>query len=43
MGENAGDAQNEQKWAGGGLWVWIVVGSLVVVLLIVVINKLSQK
>jgi hypothetical protein len=30
-------------WAGGGMWVWTVVGILVVVLLVVVISKLSKK
>ncbi len=30
-------------WAGGGRWVWTVVGILAVVLLVVVINKLSKK
>ncbi len=30
-------------WSGGGMWVWTVVGVLVVVLLVVVISKLSKK
>ena len=30
-------------WAGGGMWVWTVVGILVVVLLVVAISKLSKK
>ncbi len=30
-------------WAGGEMWVWTVVGILVVVLLVVAINKLSKK
>jgi len=30
-------------WAGGGMWLWTVIGVLVVVLLVVVINKLSKK
>ena len=29
-------------WAGGGMWVWTVIGVLVV-LLVVAINKLSKK
>jgi hypothetical protein len=28
---------------GGGMWIWTVVGVLVVVLLVVVISKLSKK
>jgi hypothetical protein len=30
-------------WAGGGMWVWTVIGVLVVVLLVVVINNVSRK
>jgi len=30
-------------WMGGGIWLWTVIGVLVVVLLAVVINKLSNK
>jgi uncharacterized membrane protein len=30
-------------WAGGGMWLWTVIGVAVVVLLVVVINKLSKK
>ena len=30
-------------WAGGGMWVWTVVGILAVVLLVVVISKMSKK
>jgi hypothetical protein len=30
-------------WAGGGMWVWTLVGILVAVLLVVVISKLSKK
>jgi hypothetical protein len=30
-------------WAGGGMWIWTVVGILVMVLLVVVILKLSKK
>ena len=30
-------------WGGGGMWVWTVIGTLVVVLLVVVINKLLKK
>ena len=28
---------------GGGMWIWTVIGVLVVVLLVVVISKLSKK
>ena len=28
---------------GGGMWIWTVIGVLVVVLLVVVITKLSKK
>jgi uncharacterized membrane protein len=30
-------------WMGGGMWVWTVIGVLVVVLLVVAINRRSQK
>ena len=30
-------------WMGGGMWVYPVIGVLVVVLLVVAINKMSQK
>ncbi|MFA6224499.1 MAG: hypothetical protein WC647_19550 [Desulfomonilaceae bacterium] len=30
-------------WAGGGMWVWTVVGILVIVLLVVVISRLIKK
>lgn len=30
-------------WAGGGMLVWTVIGTLVVVLLVVAIIKLSKK
>jgi hypothetical protein len=30
-------------WMGGGMWVWTVIGVLVVVLLVFAINKLSKK
>ena len=30
-------------WMGGGMWIWTVIGVLVVVLLVVMINKLSKK
>jgi uncharacterized membrane protein len=30
-------------WMGGGMWIWTVIGVLVVVLLVVAINKVSTK
>ncbi|MEO7300869.1 MAG: hypothetical protein ABI042_20070 [Verrucomicrobiota bacterium] len=30
-------------WSGGGMWLWTVIGVLVVVLLVVAIIKLSKK
>jgi hypothetical protein len=30
-------------WASGGMWLWTVIGVLVVVLLIIVIVKLSKN
>jgi uncharacterized membrane protein len=30
-------------WMGGGMWIWTLIGVLVVVLLVVVINKQSNK
>lgn len=31
------------RWTGGEMWVWTVVGVLMVVLLMVVIIKLTKK
>lgn len=30
-------------WAGGGMWLWTVLGLVTVALLAVVISKLSKK
>ena len=30
-------------WAAGSMWLWLVIGILVVVLLVVAINKVSKK
>lgn len=30
-------------WMGGGMWIWTVIGVVVVVLLVVLIGKLSKK
>jgi uncharacterized membrane protein len=29
-------------WMGGGMWLWTVIGVLVVILLVVLINKVSS-
>jgi uncharacterized membrane protein len=34
---------NAYGWMGGGMWIWTVIGVLVVVLLVIAINKLSKK
>ena len=34
---------NSNGFMGGGIWMWTVIGVLVVVLLVVVINKQSRK
>jgi uncharacterized membrane protein len=30
-------------WSGGGMWLWTVIGVLVVVLLVVAVTKLSKR
>lgn len=30
-------------WSGGGMWLWTVLGLVIVALLVVVISKLSKK
>lgn len=30
-------------WSGGGMWIWAVIGVLVVVFLVVAIMKMSNK
>jgi len=30
-------------WMGGGMWLWTLIGVLVVVLLVVLIAKVSRK
>jgi hypothetical protein len=39
------DLMHDGGWfgMGGGMWLWTVIGILVVVLLVVVITKLSNK
>jgi uncharacterized membrane protein len=34
---------NYNGWMGGGMWIWTVIGVLLVVLLVVVINNVSKK
>lgn len=31
------------NWMGGGMWIWVVVGTVVVFMLVVAIIKLSKK
>ena len=40
---NGGWMDGTNGWAGGGMWIWTVVGVLVVVLLVVLIKKVSSK
>ena len=30
-------------WSGGGMWLWTVLGLVIVALLVVVISKVSKK
>ena len=30
-------------WSGGGMWIWAVIGVVVVALLVVVISKMAKK
>ncbi len=30
-------------WLGGGMWLWTVIGVLIIVLLIVAINRFPRK
>ena len=34
---------NGYGWMGGGMWIWTVIGVLVVVLLVVLIIKVSKR
>ena len=38
-----GMTHNTDGWMGGGMWIWTVVGVLVVVLLVITIGKVSRK
>ena len=39
---NQGDG-SMSGWMGGDMWLWTAIGTLLVVLLVVAINKLSKK
>jgi hypothetical protein len=43
QGMGQGDMHHTNGWMGGGMWLWTAIGVLVVVLLVVLINKLSNK
>jgi uncharacterized membrane protein len=34
---------NNNGWMGGGMWIWTVLGVVLVALLVVMISKLSKK
>ena len=34
---------NMNGWMGGGMWIWTVIGVLVIVLLVVMIKNQSKK
>ncbi len=34
---------NQYGWMGGGMWLWTVVGVLVIVLLVALVIKVSKK
>ncbi len=43
MNHNNGWMSGMDGWMGGGMWIWTIIGVLVVVLLVVLIMKVSQK
>ena len=43
QGMGQGGMNHMNGWMGGGMWLWTVIGVLVVVLLVVLINKVSKK
>ena len=43
QGMGQGGMNHTNGWMGGGVWLWTVIGVLVVVLLVVLINKVSKK
>jgi len=38
-----GNMNHSHEWMDGGIWLWTVIGVLVVVLLVVMIKKMSPK
>ena len=40
---NHGSGWMGSGWMAGGIWLWTVIGTLVLVLLVVLINKVSKK
>ncbi len=40
---NHGWMDGTHGWMDGGMWLWTVIGVLLVVLLVVAINKVSKK
>lgn len=40
---NRGWMDGTHGWMDGGMWLWTVIGVLLVVLLVVAINKVSKK
>ena len=43
QGMGQGSMNHTNGWMGGGMWLWTVIGVLVVVLLVVLITKVSNK
>jgi hypothetical protein len=41
--QNMNNMNHTDGWMGGGMWLWTVIGVVVVVLLVSVISKLSRK
>jgi hypothetical protein len=40
---NHGSGWMGSGWMAGGIWLWTVIGTLVLVLLVVLINKVSKR
>jgi hypothetical protein len=40
---NHGSGWMGNGWTAGGIWLWTVIGTLVLVLLVVLINKVSKR